>query len=107
MSCPALATPWCSRILYPVFWVPAVVPMAAGTSQVAYLSPHVLHVGHRGPPPFCTEPLTSEPSCCCLSAQANMTVLAVLVYLKCLRVDGESIFSKRNDRGLEQIECIS
>ena len=56
MSCPALATPWCSRILYPVFSVPAVVPMAAGTSQVAYLSPHVLHVvvviDHRGPPPI-------------------------------------------------------
>ena len=90
----------------PAFWAPAVVPMAMAASQVAYLSPHVLHVGHRGPPPFCTEPLTSEPSCCCLSAQANMTVLAVLVYLKCLGADQESIFSERNDRGLEQLECI-
>ena len=58
MSCPPWANPWFSRIFYPVFWVPAVVPMAAGTSQVAYLSPHVLHVvvvvDHRGPPPILT-----------------------------------------------------
>ena len=44
--------------MYTVFWVPAVVPMVAGTSQVAYLSPHVLHVvvvvDHRGPPPILT-----------------------------------------------------
>ena len=44
--------------MYPVFSVPAVVPMAAVTSQVAYLSPHVLHVvvvvDHRGLPPILT-----------------------------------------------------
>jgi hypothetical protein len=33
-----------------------------------------------------------------LSAQANMTVLAVLVYLKCLGADQESIFSDRNEK---------
>ena len=34
------------------------IPDGAGTSQVAYLSPHVLHVvvvvDHRGPPPILT-----------------------------------------------------